>query len=475
MWYKQEGEAVPFTCWPWMMAMNKMAKPYFQHGFKIYKTFGYKHCFEGWYDKDEMDIIAKQTYINYCAKKKIGAIQSHFLKAAKHIEKTHLSAFDDDLAIYPDQKLIALFEQLWKQYEQFWAYSLFIDAFDAGYDGEQIKKIAREHGLSIEEISILTTPEEKGFAKERLHDLIKILNKLFRKKNQDASKMIETLEMRKYIKKFDWYLSTYAVRKPIQHEQLIKDIEAYKNGKKRRGEYGLLANHENNQKQKIAAVLKKHGLKENPLYFFQKITLLREERKKYNLIGICLLHRLLEAVEKKRGINKEHLNYLNFDEFRPLLENKFDPAILKERYNKGVLITVEGTSYKETIGEEAWKEKERIDEEILEKNRELKGFVACRGNGNVTGTVRLVISRSDFDSFMEGEILVTGMTRPEHVPLMKKAAAIVTNEGGITCHAAIVSRELNVPCIIGTKVATRVLKTGDVVEVDANNGTVRKL
>jgi pyruvate,water dikinase len=67
------------------------------------------------------------------------------------------------------------------------------------------------------------------------------------------------------------------------------------------------------------------------------------------------------------------------------------------------------------------------------------------------------------------------MTRPDYVPAMKKAAAIVTNEGGITCHAAIVSRELGIPCIIGTKIATEVFKDGDVVEVNANHGWVRRI
>ena len=62
---------------------------------------------------------------------------------------------------------------------------------------------------------------------------------------------------------------------------------------------------------------------------------------------------------------------------------------------------------------------------------------------------------------------------PEYVPLMKKAAAIVTDEGGITCHAAIVSRELNKPCIIGVKIATKVLKDGDLIEVDAEKGVVK--
>lgn len=100
----------------------------------------------------------------------------------------------------------------------------------------------------------------------------------------------------------------------------------------------------------------------------------------------------------------------------------------------------------------------------------LKGQIACRGV--VRGTVRVVLDPHDDKGFKQGDILVTSMTRPEFVPLMKKAGAVVTNEGGITCHAAIVSRELQIPCIIGTKVATQVLKDGDVVEVDAEKGIV---
>lgn len=75
----------------------------------------------------------------------------------------------------------------------------------------------------------------------------------------------------------------------------------------------------------------------------------------------------------------------------------------------------------------------------------------------------------------KGEILVTVMTSPDFMVAAKKAAAIVTDEGGITCHAAIVSREMKIPCIIGTKIATKVLKDGDIVEVDADKGVVRKI
>lgn len=109
---------------------------------------------------------------------------------------------------------------------------------------------------------------------------------------------------------------------------------------------------------------------------------------------------------------------------------------------------------------------------------ELKGRVANRGKAK--GRVRIIsFSASDYqeqvDSFKQGEILVTGMTRPQIVHLCRKAAAIVTDEGGITSHAAVISRELNVPCVIGTHNATNVLKTGDEIEVDAEVGTVKIL
>jgi pyruvate,water dikinase len=100
----------------------------------------------------------------------------------------------------------------------------------------------------------------------------------------------------------------------------------------------------------------------------------------------------------------------------------------------------------------------------------LKGQIANKGKAK--GIVRIVLDPHDDKGFKDGDILVTSMTRPEFVPLMRRAAAVVTNEGGITSHAAIVSRELRIPCIIATKIATQFLKDGDMVEVDADQGIV---
>ncbi|MFH1284686.1 MAG: PEP-utilizing enzyme, partial [Candidatus Peregrinibacteria bacterium] len=85
------------------------------------------------------------------------------------------------------------------------------------------------------------------------------------------------------------------------------------------------------------------------------------------------------------------------------------------------------------------------------------------------------LAQKDFRKIDKGEILVVSNTNPYVVSFVKKAAAIVSDEGGMLCHAAIVSREFKIPCIIGTKIATKVLHDGDLVEVDANKGVVRIL
>lgn len=95
--------------------------------------------------------------------------------------------------------------------------------------------------------------------------------------------------------------------------------------------------------------------------------------------------------------------------------------------------------------------------------------------GKVRGKVCVILSSKDFTKFKPGNILVAPYTSVDFVPIMEKAAAFVTNEGGLTSHAAIVAREMNKPAIVGSKVATQVLRDGDVVEVDASNGIVRKI
>lgn len=104
---------------------------------------------------------------------------------------------------------------------------------------------------------------------------------------------------------------------------------------------------------------------------------------------------------------------------------------------------------------------------------QVKGMTAFAGV--VCGTVKIVHRVDELDKVKAGDILVTQMTFPSFITAMQRAVAFVTDEGGITCHAAIVAREMKKPCITGTKIATKVFKDGDLIEVDAKNGIARKI
>ena len=111
-----------------------------------------------------------------------------------------------------------------------------------------------------------------------------------------------------------------------------------------------------------------------------------------------------------------------------------------------------------------------VEKKVTEGKILLRGLPASPGIG--AGVVKLVRELSDLQKVKEGDILVTVMTTPDMVPAMSKVRGIVTDEGGMTCHAAIVSRELGIPCIVGTKTATQVLRDGMEVTVDGKLGNV---
>jgi len=175
----------------------------------------------------------------------------------------------------------------------------------------------------------------------------------------------------------------------------------------------------------------------------------------------------------------EELNYLVFTEMEDFIKHN-KPLPSKEELHKRSRYFFIRHTFPDKIeycsGEEAKKimdEKEFFKEEDYSNVKEIKGRIAYQGK--IQGEVCLVQSRTDIKKFKEGYILVSQMTDPNYLPIMEKASAFVTDEGGALCHAAIVAREMKKPCIIGTKIATKVLKDGDLVEVDADNGVVRKL
>ncbi len=117
--------------------------------------------------------------------------------------------------------------------------------------------------------------------------------------------------------------------------------------------------------------------------------------------------------------------------------------------------------------------KEHFKNFLPPKTEQIKGFPVFPGK--VKGKVFIAANLSDFKKSGKNKIIVTSMTIPQFNPFLKKHKALVTNEGGINCHASITAREFDIPCVVGTKIATQVFKNGDLVEVDTSKGIVRKL
>lgn len=201
-----------------------------------------------------------------------------------------------------------------------------------------------------------------------------------------------------------------------------------------------------------------------------------ETRRRYedvHKIGIDLQSKLLKKIEKNNNLKNNTLRYLSSSEFNLYIKRGVLPTDLQLREEFMWLEQGMGT-LKIYTGKKARNKAQKIyDNRGGANTKSLKGKTAFPGR--CRGRVRLIKLIKDIRKMRKGEILITAMTDPRYLLAMKKAAAIVTNEGGITCHAAIVSRELKIPCIVGTKSGTHTFNDGDLVEVDAERGIVRKL
>jgi phosphohistidine swiveling domain-containing protein len=196
-----------------------------------------------------------------------------------------------------------------------------------------------------------------------------------------------------------------------------------------------------------------------------------------------VLYHIADLAAQEYHLELDDIKFYSFNELAVLLESgvlvkqgeinerKISFAVYSEDDNSFV---IEGKEKEEVL--------RRFKEEDHTQKMEFKGITANKGK--VTARVRVFLPElnQDYNLFIkklhsmemgEGEILVTETTSPDFVPLMKRAGGIIANQGGLNSHAAIMSRELGVPCLVGTYHATDILKTGDLVELDATNGIVR--
>lgn len=186
---------------------------------------------------------------------------------------------------------------------------------------------------------------------------------------------------------------------------------------------------------------------------------------------------LSAVAEKHFDVSHEDLMMYRAEEWTALFQSgqKAPQDVLESRVQLSVF-DCKDTGVEEIRGakaesiKEAWpgREQARPSHGVV---TELRGVPVSPGKA--TGKVRVLHSARNADTMEEGEVLVAPMTSPEYIIAMRKSSAIIADIGGLMSHAAIVSRELKKPCVVGTKVATKVLRDGDLVEVDAERGVVK--
>jgi len=367
-----------------------------------------------------------------------------------------------------DEELSFIFEEFHRIYDSFWDYGLLPEVANFGGErllGEWIKK--HHPTLYVELFEALSAPTEYSFYQVEELERLKI-------------RLLEPTEIDKaaqvHQKKYFWLENSYG-------EVKVKSVHSFKSD--------ILDMSKEEAEEKIAEIesyqkeiLEKKEKFIKELHIPKDIQDIAEQlsfsiwwqdyRKKHIFIALHELTLIAKEVGKRKDVLFEDLLLYARKDLIKLHESCEQVKNLDER-REGYISYYEAdtNSGKNYFGKEANAlVAQYTNLEVEEGVSEVKGMVVSKGK--VQGKVRILSGSRHFDAFKEGEILLASMTSPEYIVAMRKSAAIVTDEGGITCHAAIVSRELKKPCIVGTRIATRVFKDGDLIEVDAEKGIVKK-
>lgn len=226
---------------------------------------------------------------------------------------------------------------------------------------------------------------------------------------------------------------------------------------------------------KILKVLKPDEKFTKLLKFLKENVYLRDHRDTIRQKLNLQLSSFYKEIGKRLGLSINEVATLTNEEIISNLSknSKFSHQEINKRKLSYLLIQ-KGNEYKIYSGQNALiKANKELKFEKIKKVKILKGIIGSLGKAK--GRVKIVYTNKDLNKVKKGDVIVTTMTRQDFIFAIRKASALVTDEGSITAHAAIIARELKIPCIVATKIATKVFKDGDLVEVNANKGMIIKL
>lgn len=315
--------------------------------------------------------------------------------------------------------------------------------------------------------SILTTPERMSY----LYDFETVAARLGLR--QARGKNIQK-ELKKFVERYAWIRYTFSGI-PITVADAQKTIRSL--GKTEKDFRALLQKRSRylpslrREKQKL---LRQYRFSKQDAAFFAigaNIVFLKYFRKGIFAESYYSVEFLLAAIGRRIGCSTDEVAaLLPHEVLAGLRVGHVSQDLPRFRVRQSWLLSADGHTY--AVGNSLVPLiKSRIEQQ---KNAtSIQGQVAY--SGKVQGTVKIVNAVADMKKMRAGDVLVSRSTNPSLLPAMHQASAFVTDIGGLTCHAAIIAREMKKPCIVGTKSATMLLKDGDKVEVDAKQGVVRKL
>lgn len=394
-------------------------------------------------------------------------LKIHFVKIEKF-----------DLNRISDEELLGIYNKFMNDYIDYWKVGMLAEP--VAIQGERLirekLKGVKDNKIFNRYLSVLIATIKKSFSRRQEEDLLKTAIKI---KGNLNSPLIKNL-IKEHSKKYFWIHNNYYTTEVLGRNFFFKELKdllsKYKQPKKYLREIEKLDKESISNKKSIINKLKLNKKYRKLVKIIDDFGWFQDERKKYNMIANHYLDILLSEIGKRSKLSLMEVKFTIPYETESILKGTFDKEAISERM-KNCLIVWEGDkdTYEIYTGKKAIQKEKQLfsSKERVHEVTEIEGMTANRGR--VKGYVHVTMSAKEAKNIKKGEILVTSMTSPDFIAGMKNAAAIVTNEGGVTCHAAIISREFGIPCVIGTKIATQILKTGDYVEVDGIHGAVRIL
>jgi len=390
----------------------------------------------------------------------------------KYGEKFNLA----DLKKLGDDELLKIYNELFFLMRRFYYLNQVVWFLDiSGY--KFLKDNLPEQDFKLEDINLLTQPDRQNYLGKEKEKFLKLCLKYF--KNRKKINLHHLLE--NHLKKFAYVGVSYYKEPPREEKNYLEQINKYLK-EKRNWQYlkKVLEERRKNFKERIRGRDRMYN-EIRDVRFKKTILVLRQAvwGKDYfrgSISEIVYYHfdTLLKELGHRLKIRQDQIKTLTDKELNQLMAGKkldWKKINLRQKYYAIGTLDHKFFLY---YGKRA----KRIEDKFFpkfkgDKVRELRGVSAQKGV--VKGRAKIVLSYNDFKKFKEGDILVATNTMPEYMPVIRKAGAIVTEVGGVTCHAAIVARELKKPCIIGVNGATNIIKSGDGVEVDAERGIVKIL